>query len=156
MFLDRFFKRPPLDLYVSHYYRGHITADQHFPFHRALFIATDPTSDPPKGNLYQVHAVAGRFKYFQQSNVTVSLPDSFAGMVKVGEIRPPDLRIVEAIIQEVPIEDDPEVYWSGQEWTRDAVRRLAKGGFIDLALLSKLYHTYAVVIMLSGCMLTLG
>jgi hypothetical protein len=68
----------------AHRRTGQISVDQPYPFHRALFISTEPNADPPKGNLYQVHSVGGRFQYFQQSNVQVSLPDSYAGMVKIG------------------------------------------------------------------------
>jgi hypothetical protein len=135
--LDYFFKRKNYELFVSHYFRGQTPDLQAYPFHRAIFLKTEFDSDPARGTLYQLVPTGPEFRYFRQTNVTVSLPDSFAGVVKIGDVRPGDLLIVETILSKVPVETtDP--YVAGPDWCRDAVRRLAKGGFVDLSLLAKL------------------
>jgi hypothetical protein len=138
-FLDYFFKRPSYELSVSHYYRGQSPEVGPYPFHRAIFLRTEPEAESPRGTLYQLVPAGAKFRFFQQNAVDVAKPDTFAGLVKIGTVRPADRHIVENILQGVPIEQDTNAYIMGQEWSRDAVRRLAKGGFIDLDLLAKLY-----------------
>lgn len=139
MILDYFFKRPSYELHVSHYYRGQAPDNQAYPFHRAIFLRTTSGDESLKGTLYQLVPAGANFRYFQQANVELSLPDSFAGSVKIGTIRSADVPLVESIIQNVPILPEWSSWTVGQEWTRDAVRRVAKGGFVDLDLLAKLY-----------------
>lgn len=139
MILDYFFKRPSYELHVSHYYRGQAPDNQPYPFHRAIFLRMTSGDETMMGTLYQLVPAGANFRYFQQANVELSLPDSFAGSVKIGTIRSADVPLVEAIIQNVPILPEWSSWTVGQEWTRDAVRRVAKGGFVDLDLLAKLY-----------------
>jgi hypothetical protein len=140
-FLDYFFKRQNYELFVSHYYRGQSPELGPYPFHRAIFLRTSPVAEPdaPKGTLYQLVPTGISHRFFQQT-VEVSKPDSFAGLVKIGDIRPNDVYLVETILNGIPI-DYQEPALVGHIWARDAVRALAKGGFVDLDLLSKLYLT---------------
>lgn len=138
-FLDYFFKRSNCELSVSHYYRGQSPELGPYPFHRAIFLRTSPAADAPQGTLYQLVPAGSSYRFFQQT-VEVSKPDSFAGLVKLGDIRPNDTRLVEDILVGIPI-DHQEPVLIGQVWARDAVRALAKGGFVDLDRLAKLYIT---------------
>jgi hypothetical protein len=68
-----------------------------------------------------------------------AMDGDFAGCVKVGEVRKADLKLVEHILENTPIATDFGLETGGQEWARDGIRRLAKGGFVDLDLLAGLY-----------------
>lgn len=143
MIFGNIFKKPTYDLCITHYYRGKDEKGRIKPFHRAITIVTNASTQPVRGTVFQVVQVNGKLnRYHQLSDADVTLsqiPERYSGSIKIGEVKgKSDMRLVERILKGVPVEQGKTSSWMGQRWTRDGVRKLATAGFVDRACLLRL------------------
>jgi hypothetical protein len=127
----------PLELCVTHYYRGKDANNKAKRFHRAIFVITDPASkDTPHGTVFQV--IHGRpiFEYMTKADTDITLRqmEKYSGKITIGEVQRGDLDVIEEILQGVNVVRDINSDWSCQAWTRDGVRKLVERGFVDKAV----------------------
>lgn len=123
----------PLELCVSHYYRGKDANNEIKPFHRAIFVITDTSKDTPHGTVLQV--IHGRpiFEYMTKADTDITLRqmERYSGKIKIGEVQKSDLGAIEEILRSVDVVRDINSDWNCQAWTRDGVKKLAERGFVD-------------------------
>lgn len=130
----------PLELCVTHYYRGKDANNETKRFHRAIFVITDSSKDTPHGTVFQV--IHGRpiFEYMTKSDTDITLRqmEKYSGRITIGEVHRDDLDVIEGILRSVEVIRDINSDWSCQAWTRDGVRRLVERGFVDGAVADEL------------------
>jgi hypothetical protein len=140
MFLQSLFKQRHCDIQVVHFYRGIDDDGRVRPFDRAILVSDEPDTSPQRGTLYHLTLYGGRlWRYKRTPGTNLGAEGSFAGSVKVGEVRKGDIKLINHILESVSISQNVDQQHGGQEWTKDGVRLLAKGGFVDLDRLARLY-----------------
>lgn len=143
MLFSGLFKKPTYELCVAHYYRGKDEHGRVKPFHRAITIVTDGASQPARGTVFQVAQSSGKLgRLYQLSDADVTLsqiPERYSGRVKIGEVKGAgEIRLIEHILTSVPVDQALEEQWTGQNWARDGVRKLATAGFVDRAAIARM------------------
>jgi plasmid stabilization system protein ParE len=137
--LSAFTKRK-FELCVTHYYRGRDqNTDAVKRFHRAIFLITDSSSDPPRGTVFQV--IHGRpvFEYSTSSDIDITLNqgERYSGRTKISEVRERDITAVEDIMRSLEVvQDISREDWDCQSWTMEGVRKLVEGGLVDKDILN--------------------
>lgn len=121
-----------LEVCVCHYYRGKDVNGIAKGFHRAIFVITDTSCDPPPGQVFQV--IHGRpiFEYMTKpdTDVTLRQMERYSGRIKIGDVVKADVDKIEETLRSVEVVRDINSGWNCQAWTRDGVNKLIGLGYV--------------------------
>ncbi|KII93779.1 hypothetical protein PLICRDRAFT_26857 [Plicaturopsis crispa FD-325 SS-3] len=105
------------------------------PFHRAIFVLTDPSpagGSSPRETVCQVIHGQPIFEYMTGERVTLQQTERYSGRIQIGRVRRKDAEKLEKLLRgAVVVTSENDQQWNCRSWTREGVRVLAEAGPID-------------------------
>jgi hypothetical protein len=119
-------------LSIASYYRGTDWKTQKDkPYHWSFFIRTGPNNDPTTpGIAHQLRGMPGNFFYPGPEKVSLSRSTARKETLDIGEIPAAKLNRVTELLRQVNIIKDEASFWNCQDWSLDALEKLAAEGFV--------------------------